>query len=509
MSNPQDWSPPPGGQVPPGGQQDRGGMPMMPPMMPPGAGGGQGSGAERPDASGLLDAGEQPWGENPPGLGLPEAPQGADPGGVGLNVPPGGQQGPGGMPMMPPMMPPGAGGGQGSNAERPDASGLLDAGEKPWESAGPNVGEPEAPPEGVPPVAGPQDWSPGQGLPQNGQQVPGGMPMVPPMMPPGAGGQGSNAERPDASGLLDAGEKPWESTRPNAGEPEAPDGAAPGGPVLGMPPTNVETPGLTLDAGMPLEGVPRAAGPQDWTPGESTPPGGQQVPGGMPMVPPGAGGQGSSAERPDASGLLDAGDKPWESAGSDGGEPEAPNGTPAHPAESVGQSGEDTAGPGNPAETPEDHVPVVRRDAAEQDTSAWDVPSDGLPWLVPFAVAARPEESERDRPAPDHALRDDRPWTGAPSSDNGYATWRSAKWAEGNGKPVEDEQPLMCGGPTLSPEEAAAMRAEKQAQAEAEAAAAEAEEEDEKKERSRADLLVRDNSAWGAGPATPPSGVIG
>lgn len=269
------------------------------------------------------------------------------------------------------------------------------------------------------------------------------------MMPPGAGGQGSGNERSDASGLLEAGGEPWASTRSDTGEPEAPQGA---------------------------------------------------VPGGVPLVPSPAVGSRTAPERSESSDLLAAGDQPWERTGPDSGEPEVPQGVP------VAQTRE--GDPGDTPELPEDRVPVVRRDEEEQDTSAWDVPSDGLLWLAPFPVRARPEESERDRPAPDYALRDSTPWNGAPG--NGYDTWRSAKWAEGSGTPVEDAPPLMCGGPNLTPAELAAMKEAERVQAEAEAAAAAEEEDDEAKaERSSADLLVRDNSAWGAGPATPPNGVIG
>ncbi|MGP4014995.1 hypothetical protein [Saccharopolyspora sp. 5N708] len=460
VSDPSEWSPGTGtGQ--PGGDQDRGGVPpMVPPMMPPGAGGGgsPGSGGLS-DSSGLLDGGERPWKNTGggPDVGEPQSPSGAVPGGGGLDA-------------APETVPPGAG---------------------------------EVPEGQVPPGASdlPPEWSPGTGT---GQQSPGGMPMVPPMMPPGAGGGGSpgSGERSDSSGLLDAGGRPWETAVPDEaiGDPAAPEGAI------------------------------AAVGPPEWAPEADT---GQQVPGGMPMVPPmvppgaGSGGTGSNGARSDSSGLLDAGEKPWESTGPDqvAGDPRAPEGTvaagPAEWSPSGGQPAESPQGvqfvpgafppppepraryeePGEVPQPPEDHIPVVRRDEGDQDTSAWNVPSTGLPWLVPFPVRDGDPEWGRDRPAPDYTLRNSDPWQGS-EPDAGYAVWRRAKLGEGERTSV-DEPLLMCGGPVLTPSQLAAMAAEERAQAEAEAA-----EEEEERERTSADLLAKDTSAWGDWP-TPPSGGLG
>ncbi|MEU5846090.1 hypothetical protein [Saccharopolyspora shandongensis] len=314
-------------------------------------------------------------------------------------------------------------------------------------------------------------------------------------MSPGAGGQNQSAERPDSAGLLDAGKHPWESEAPDLGEPEAPQGALPGQ--------------VGLDSS-----TPAPAGPPSWSPEESTPVNGTGPGMGMPPVmPPATGNPGRPAEeRPESSGRLESGRSPWESDGPDLGEPQVPQGaSPGEPVEQVVTEPQADPVPAPEPEAelatepPENWVPVVRRGDGTQDTSAWDVPGDGLPWLVPFPVAARPEEGERDRPAPDYALRDTRPWE--PSADS---NWRRAKWAEGD-TPVEEEAdgPVLCGGGmNFTPEELAAMEEEEE-RARVEAEQAEADQEEEEKERSAADLLVRDTSAWGDKPAGPPSGVIG
>ncbi|ONI83116.1 hypothetical protein ALI144C_16550 [Actinosynnema sp. ALI-1.44] len=537
-SNPNQWSPPGGGPTP-GGNQDRGGgMPMMPPVQPPAGGNNQGN--ERSDSSGLLDGGDKPWQSNKPEIGGPQAP-------------------PGGMPMMPPVQPPA--GGQGSGNERSDASGLLDGGDKPWLSDGPETGEPKAPPGGMPmmppvqPPAGGQgsgnERSDASGLLDGGdkpwqsdgpevgvpQVPPGGMPMVPPVQPPA--GQGSNSERSDASGLLDGGDQPWLSSGPDLGEPKAPDGAValPGGMPM-VPPVQPPAGGNNQgnersDASGLLHG-----GDKPWlsngseTSGPEAPGGAVPVPGGMPVVPVSTGGP--DAKRTNTADLIETGDHPWDTNDTNTGDPDAPKGTVAGgpwPDSTPSTADQSAAGqrdwlplaavpvvPSVPAvepdepdeipEPPEDHVPVIRPDGGE-DTSAWDVPAGGLPWLVPFPVTTAADgEREGDRKAPDYALRDSEPWEGRPAPDPGYDTWRKAKWAE-NSAMEQEPRPLMCGGPEMTPEELAEREAAR-AKAEAEAKAAEAEDDDEnKKERSSADLLVRDDAAWGSGPAVPPSGVIG
>ncbi|MCX2731751.1 hypothetical protein OOZ19_16030, partial [Saccharopolyspora sp. NFXS83] len=506
-------------------QDQRGGMPMMPPMMPPGAGGagGGGGGGERSDASGLLDAGSEPWAGSGPPVGDPEAPFGAPP----VDVPPVGQppvtppaenwspgqdqpQSPGqdqrgGMPMMPPMMPPGAGGAGGGGSERSDASGLLDAGSEPWAGSGPAAGDPEAP-FGAPPISAPPvgEASPVDAFDENeqqapGQQVGGGMPMMPPMMPPGAGGLGGGgSERSDASGLLDAGSEPWASAGPPAGEPEAPSVPLPPAEVPSAPPApqqRADPPTPVSDTGQVAGGVPV-----------------------VPLVVPPLGALGPNRERersverpgtheplPDDSVPADADADVPADAGGGGGAPAAPVDPAAHEVEpSSVEAGE--------PELPQDHVPVVRHDDVAKDTGAWDSPG-GLPWLLPFPVS-NGADRDRERPAPDHSLRDTTPWEAEQTpGDSGYAAWRRASLGGDRRVAVTEERPPRCGGPDFTPEELAAMRAEERAEAERQAeekAKAEAEADaEEEKERSSSDLLVRDNSAWGGGSAKPPPGALG
>ncbi|MFD9895276.1 hypothetical protein ACFWY9_38550, partial [Amycolatopsis sp. NPDC059027] len=324
----------------------------------------------------------------------------------------------------------------------------------------------------------------------------GGMPMTPPMSPGGAGGGGQGAERPDAAGLLKAGTEPWESEVADLGEPEAPQGALPG--VAGPDPSASTVDGPDL----PLPGIVSAVpGPPDWSPSVDDPAPGV---GALPVLPPWAGNREPADERSKASELLESTDTPWEREGPDLGEPEVPQATETQEAADWPPAGVGATSPDQEPEPPEDWVPVVRRENDGVDTSAWEVPGGGLPWLAPFPVAGRTEESDRDRPGPDYTERDTRPWEPA-----GDANWRRTKWAEVQTAYDEvEEKPILCGGLNLTPEELAAMEEEEE-RARLEAERADADQEAEEKERTSADLLVRDTSAWGDKPAGPPSGVIG
>uniref|UniRef100_UPI00343A2030 hypothetical protein n=1 Tax=Lentzea sp. NPDC051838 TaxID=3154849 RepID=UPI00343A2030 len=342
---------------------DKGGAVPPPPMVPPpsGMGGGPGgTGSDRPDSSGLLGGVKKPWeAGSPPPLGDPGGikppvtkpedwaapPSQGSSGGNGSQVPP---------PQAPMMPPPSGMGGQpgGSNAERPDSSGLLGGEKKPWEGVKPPALDLSQVP---PPVSGPEDWAAPPAGSGNGTsvQVPPGAPMMPP--PSGMGGQpgGSNAERPDSSGLLGGEKEPWEGVKPPALDlselPPPPvsgpedwatggdkDGAMPPGVVLppgvqvppgaGVPPgaqgsSGVKVPAVDLANPPGTSGLLPAtdlANPQG-TPAVSQP--GQQVPaGGMPpMMPPGAGAPpGTGADRPDSSGLLGGINEPWTGAGDAG-----------------------------------------------------------------------------------------------------------------------------------------------------------------------------------------------
>jgi hypothetical protein len=133
-------------------------------------------------------------------------------------------------------------------------------------------------------------------------------------------------------------------------------------------------------------------------------------------------------------------------------------------------------------ELPPDRVAVVRREDVEEDTSAWDVVGSGVAWLTPFAgVGTGPGDAVQDRPG-----------------GSGYVTWSRPA----NVTPPRGNEPVRCGGPVLTAEESAAREAELLAEE------APPPEEGEESERASADLLVRNDSAWGDG-AAPPPGVLG
>ncbi|MGW6449964.1 hypothetical protein [Lentzea sp. NPDC055074] len=267
----------------------------------------------------------------------------------------------GGAPMMPPLSPP-AQNGQG-NQERPDSSGLLDGGPKPWEGVTPpGLGDPD----GISELPGDREkWAPspvGGVLPPNL----GGSPMMPPLSPPAQNGQG-NQERPDSSGLLDGGPKPWESVNP---------------PGLGDPDGISELPGDR----------------ENWAP---SPVGGVLPPnlGGSPMMPPlsppAQNGQGNQ-ERPDSSGLLDGGPNQWESATPPGlGDPD---GLVEHPGE--------------------------REDWAPSPVDGVVVPAQGglpgSPMMPPVAPPAQNGQGAQERPDSSGLLDGGpQPWQSAPVSGLG------------------------------------------------------------------------------------------
>lgn len=131
-------------------------------------------------------------------------------------------------------------------------------------------------------------------------------------------------------------------------------------------------------------------------------------------------------------------------------------------------------------ELPPYRVAVVRRENVEEDTSAWDVVGSGVAWLTLFAGTGS-GDAVQDGPA-----------------GSGYVTWRR----DANVTLPRDDEPVRCGGPVLTAEESAVREAELLAEE------APPPEEDEESERTSADLLVRNDSAWGDG-AAPPPGVLG
>ncbi|GGS99452.1 WXG100 family type VII secretion target [Streptomyces cinerochromogenes] len=666
------------------------GMPMMP--MSPGTGAGtqNGTGAERPDASGLLGGEVKPWSGGAELGGLPEAEPvaGAAAGGAGLSglgagssLPvtgvaeaaqpaassvPGAGEGAGvaaGMPMMP-MAPgmgaPGAGAQGGAGAERPDASGLLGGEVKPWSGGAELGGLPEAEPVAGAAAggAGLSGLGAGSSLPVTGlaeaaqsaaSSVPGAgegagvaagmpmMPMAPGMGAPGAGGQGgAGAERPDASGLLGGEVKPWSGGAELGGLPEAEPvaGAAAGGAGLS---------GLGAGSSLPVTGVAEAAQPEaSSVPGAGE---GAGVAAGMPFMPmaPGTGAAGAGAantsggERPDTSGLLDAGTTPWTGAGEAGAEtgpvagapaggsglsgtagtasampvpvlplpvmPAARRGTedarsgsgqdeggpttssallggssavwspdgeaeteapsaPAAPAQespdtpaqgfpavvptgatapSVAQAAVTAqraaaagtgpegaeAVPGEPAiavplpDLPDDRVPVPARSEAADDTSAWDVAAAGFGMLMlAFAGQGSGAVDEHGQSTTGYATAAPAVWeaegTGtvraaertvdpgtAPFAEPELTTWRPAAragtTAQGAAAVHLDPDEIRCGNGAGEPPE------EPEAGETGRTAADGEQEDDDAEDKGMVDLLTQDASTWGARPVVPDS----
>jgi hypothetical protein len=479
----QPWNPAVGGVGDPTGGAapglGAGGIPPLSPAQAP-----QGSSApDRSDASGLLGEVAEPW--QPAGNGV------GDPTGGAASGP-----GAGGIPPISPAQAP-----QGSSAsERSDASGLLGDVAQPWQPAGVS-GSPQVPVGGVPPVSpaqAPQGSSasersdasgllgevaePWQPAGANGSpQIPAGG--VPPLAP-GQAPQGSTApERSDASGLLEETGDPWQGGEAAVPGPPA-GGAAPGGtggdvtpvdPFADFPP--VGAPGLVP---LPVAPAPR----------REAPPG-----------------------RPDAAELLEEQAEAWngvvptQSAG------------PERDARDGSDGGDDTTGPHD-----DDYVPIVRRDEAAEDTSAWG--GDGAAWNWPFGGA--PSTGAAAGTAGWGELP--KGWSGLPapvepaaapeSHDDGpaHATWRPARVDPGEPVTVEAlvaevvARDGQSGGiRPLSPEEleARARAREERRRQEMERLTPPpppGDDEDET-ERSAGDLLRQDDDAWGSGRSAP--GVIG
>ncbi|MGI5499190.1 hypothetical protein [Lentzea sp. CA-135723] len=342
----------------------------------------------------------------------------------------------GGSPMMPPFSPP-AHNGQGG-PERPDSSGLLDGGPKPWEGTKPpGLGDPDGFSESP---GDRESWAPVGGVPQGL----GGSPMMPPMAPPAQNNQGG-AERPDAAGLLDGGAQPWEGVdAPGLGDPDgfsempgdreswAPVGGVPQGfggspmmPPMAPPAQNnqggAERPdaaGLLDGGAQPWEGVdaPGLGDPdgiaelpgdrESWAPVSAVPQGFGGSPMMPPMAPPAQNNQGG-AERPDAAGLLDGGAQPWEGVDAPGlGDPDgiaelpgdrerwAPIGGVLTP----GLGGSPTAPPQSGAERPESAGLLDGGPQPWGSVSSPGLGDPGVPVVVPPPVpmTERPARREDD-----------------------------------------------------------------------------------------------------------------
>ncbi|MCX5401202.1 WXG100 family type VII secretion target [Streptomyces sp. NBC_00102] len=414
------------------------GMPMMP--MSPGVGAGAagaGSGAERPDAAGLLGgAGVVPW-ASPGGLDdfapvAGVAAGGAELGGVpaafegvpGAGVPLPGSEASGlsgdgvgasGMPMMP--MSPGVGAGAagaGSGAERPDAAGLLGgAGVVPWTEEGAPGTAGELPAAGAPSggagLTGPGvAASTAEGASTAAETGTPLMPMMPGAHTAGAGTRGNTeGERPDSAGLLGGPATSW-LPHPSEHTGEAASaGAAAGGAVLnglteqGTTPPPAATADAVSSAGAPAPapGAPAPSagadgGPEEWGAAGGTPliPGVPlSVPGtaggpGTPSAAPGSGRGGQGRPAPAGAATAEAGDAGEESA--------APAPLPDDLL-AVTPLPEDllTTAPLPdgllaPAPLPEDRIAVVAPEGDTDDVSAWDVAAAGFSPLL-LALAGR------------------------------------------------------------------------------------------------------------------------
>ncbi|MBB4687594.1 hypothetical protein BJY18_005079 [Amycolatopsis jiangsuensis] len=452
---------------------------------PPGASGGLGDGP-----GGLGDGLGGTGGTGGPdaikGLGESDLPKMPDPIGEQNQNNQQQQQTPGAG--TPPMMPPGGMGGAGGmnapSAERPDSSGLLGNVDKPWLSEIPGgVGDPtsqgETPPlssaEWAPPPGGAVDpggvgsgpgdsigdgfkgigESDGPKLPdpigsqnENQQQLPqtpgaGTPPMMPPGGMGGAGGMNApSAERPDSAGLLGNVDRPWLSEMPGGvGDPTS-QGETPRSESAGWAPP----PGGTGGDSVGFTGIGETDGPKLPDPiGEQNENNQQQLPqqpgsGTPPMMPPGGmGGAGgmnqSSAERPDAAGLLGGVQQPW-TASTPGsvGDPNAFGDTPS--SESAAW-----ASPPN-GETTSAELP----DAIGADQQQ----TPGTPMVPPGGMGGAGAQNQSSAERPDSAGLlggVQQPWVagtvdgvGAPSAHGETPPLQAASWADSSAVDTHSEQ---------------------------------------------------------------------
>ncbi|MFD6529916.1 hypothetical protein [Streptomyces sp. NPDC060184] len=468
------------------------GMPMMP-MSPGAAAGaaGAGSGAERPDAAGLLGGeGVVPW-ASPGGLddvapvagaaaggaelgGVPAAFEGVPAAGVPLAGSeaaglPGDGVGASGMPMMP-MSPGAAAGaaGAGSGAERPDAAGLLGGeGVVPWTEEGVPGTAGELPAAGAPSggagLTGPGVAAPTAEGPSTAAET--GTPLMP-MMPgapiAGAGTRGTTeGERPDSAGLLGGPGASWLPHPPEHTGEVASGGAATGGAVLhglteqGTPAPPAATADDVTSAGAPAPapGAPAPAAGADGGPGEGGAAGGTPLIPGVPLgVPGAAGGPGAPSAAP--------------GPGRGGQGRPAPAGTAAAEA---GGAGEESAAPAPlpgdllavtplpedllstaplpgdllaPAPPPEDRIAVVVPEGDTDDVSAWDVAAAGFsPLLLALAGRGAAADSGDDVGTSRYTVADPAVWDAGGSA---------AQLAEHTVAPAPDAPATGYEGPELT-----------------------------------------------------------
>ncbi|PFG48639.1 hypothetical protein ATK36_3739 [Amycolatopsis sulphurea] len=491
----------------------------QPPMMPPGGMGGGGGGmntpsADRPDASGLLSDGNEPWvASTPDGIGDPTS-HGDTPPLEAANwaTPPGGPANSPGVPGSP-------------------GEGVKGIGE---------AGQPKLPGQ-----LGEQAENH-----QQQQQVPGNQT---PMMPPGGmgGGPGGmntpSAERPGSSELLGNNGQPWQGTTPDGvGDPSSFGATPPSDAAAWATPPDGEIKGReSVDLAQPAENAPAQRPQQNPQPSPSAP----TVPpvmGGAPGVPPVP-----AAGRPDSAGLVGPGQERWATAAPEGIEhgdtPPAPAAqwansssvdTPAHPGAAVpvvppaavppsvpeapkpaepakaqhpvadqqipSNTGWGTGADQSTEEAPHGGGDFVRIDVVQpvdsEDISAWDVGTaeflPGAPMGVPGSGGDRDEELGTE-----FVQRSADPWqppADEPADEPMLSTYQRVRG--GPSEVILDEMPT-CGD--LPEGQEPAELAE-----DAEDTAADGENEEEEEERKMADLLRQDHSAWGAPVSRSSSGVL-
>ncbi|MFE2527191.1 WXG100 family type VII secretion target [Streptomyces sp. NPDC059382] len=357
-----------------------------------------------------------------------------------------------GMPYMPGMGGAGAGGaGQGS--EPTDASGLLDASAEPWEGEAATGGDDVGSESGA--TAG------GEGLGT------GGMPYLPGTGGTGAasGGRDGVGERSDASGLLDASAEPWEVEEADGDdEAGAPEGALPGVPYLpgfGAPAAGARTTSAT-----------RGSGGEDMRTGAS------------------AAGTAQAAASP--TGGTAQGGAPQ--AGTAGGGSTPPGAAPAAAEPERAVAPVAVGSDGLPVSGDTGSAVVLRpvADGAEEDFTAWEGREAGvgagafvpLLWSLP--------EGRETRTAPEES--------GPGVAGEPRSTWQPERSAPGDSPASINGVPRVSGCGDGGPEEEAVdPDAETVREQEADGDAA------ERTGRGIADLLVQEESTWGAVPGGPTS----
>ena len=489
--------PPPSADVPP---------PPEGPPSPDLPGGPEAAKFAPPDIGGPSGGGPGVGGP-PPSFDL-----GAGPGG-GPDI---GGAGSGGLGALPPFVPlsslsssppsfnasaPGIGGGAGVGRPAPFGVSSPDA-SRSGLPASADVGEPaDSKADGSGPASA-------LGLDRSGAGAP---PMMPPMSPPGAGGQGGVAERPDSAGLLGGEREPWTVEVSGSVEPAEVVSAA----------FESEDWAIQQNSGVAAEQQALLPDGTVVPPPVSAPDGADQVPSQSTtsrerVVPATGHGERATAAGPHATAsTLSSAELPvgspgeslrarletgYEDTGLRTGPPSASSGWPSAESgaavpEWSGAGEKPDAAKEQPSVPGVDSVAVVRAPEGDEDFSAWDNdPLAVLPGLLPLSTTARTDRragsaAGQREPEPGAELR---------------AVYRRRKFGEA--EPVVEQARSFCGDEySVAPDEREAYLASLNQPDDDEDA--EDGEEDDQEERSSADLLNQDGAAWGMRSATP-AGVL-